>query len=234
MKIQIVVYPDVTALDFVGPLQIWTAWPGAEIEVVAETTDPLPTDSVMSIIPTHSYQTAAMAPDILFIPGGAEGNLRAIQNDALLVFVRSRAEAAKWITSVCTGALILGAAGLLKGYRCTTHWLVFDHLKGFGGIPVAERWVIDRNRATGGGVTAGIDFGLRLMGEIAGRETAEAAQLVVEYAPKPPFDSGSPENARNETCDSIRAALSDYLRTLEGIMEAESARLAPMTTRDEV
>jgi cyclohexyl-isocyanide hydratase len=109
------------------------------------------------------------------------------------------------LTSVCTGALILGAAGLLEGYKATTHWMALDALQGFGAEPVRERWVIDRNRATGGGVTAGIDFGLALMAELAGEEVARAVQLGLEYAPKPPFDSGTPETAAPETVEQVRS-----------------------------
>ena len=119
-------------------------------------------------------------------------------------FMRSRGEQAKWVTSVCTGALVLGASGLLDGYEATTHWLALDALEGFGATPVKQLWVIDRNRATGGGVTAGIDFGLALMAEVAGEDVARAVQLGLEYAPQPPFDSGTPEKARPETVAQVR------------------------------
>ena len=204
MKITILVYPGLTPLDLVGPMQIWSAWPDLHMELVAESLDPMETDTVMRIVPTHTYETATTDPDIFFIPGGDEGTLKAMQNEALLDFVRQQGSRAKWVTSVCTGALILGAAGLLQGYKCTTHWLVLDGLKKFGAQPVKARWVIDRNRATGGGVTAGIDFGLALMAQLAGEEVAHATQLLVEYAPNPPFNSGTPDEAQPDICQAVR------------------------------
>ncbi len=126
----------------------------------------------------------------------------------VIAFMQTRGEEAEWITSVCTGALILGAAGLLDGYRATTHWMALDALPNFGAEPVKERWVIDRNRATGGGVTAGIDFGLALMAEIAGEELAKGVQLALEYAPNPPFDSGTPDKADPETVALVQRLFS--------------------------
>lgn len=205
MKIQLLTYPDMTLLDLVGPLQAWSLWPGAEIELVWKTTEPMATDCGLAVVPNRRFEDAAPAPDILFTGGGLEGTTRAMADPEVLEFMRSQGEAAGWVTSVCTGALILGAAGLLDGYRATTHWMALDALSHFGADPVKERWVIDRNRATGGGVTAGIDFGLALMGEIAGREVAEAVQLGLEYAPAPPFDSGTPDKARPETLERVKS-----------------------------
>ena len=204
MKIIILIYPGVTPLDLVGPMQVWNSWPDLHMEVVAASLDLIKTDTVMEIVPTHTYESAIANPDIFFIPGGDEGTIEAMKNEALLDFVRERGSRAKWVTSVCTGALILGAAGLLQGYKSTTHWLALDALKAFGAQPVKARWVIDRNRATGGGVTAGIDFGLALMAQIAGEDIACAAQLENEYAPAPPFNSGTPDEAQPEICQTVR------------------------------
>ena len=205
MKIQLLTYPDMTLLDLVGPLQAWSLWPGVEIELVWKTTEPIATDCGLAVVPNRRFEDAALVPDILFTGGGLEGTTRAMADPEVLEFMRSQGETAGWVTSVCTGALILGAAGLLDGYRATTHWMALDALSNFGADPVKERWVIDRNRATGGGVTAGIDFGLALMGEVAGREVAEAVQLGLEYAPAPPFDSGTPDKARPETLERVRS-----------------------------
>lgn len=204
MKIQLLTYPDMTLLDLVGPLQAWSVWPGTDIELVWKSTDPIPTDTGLAVVPTHRFEEADANPDILFTGGGLEGTTRAMADAEVIEFMGSRGETAGWVTSVCTGALILGAAGLLEGYRATTHWMALDALPEFGAEPVKERWVIDRNRATGGGVTAGIDFGLALMAEIAGPELAETVQLALEYAPSPPFDSGTPDRARPETVALVK------------------------------
>jgi cyclohexyl-isocyanide hydratase len=195
MKIQMLVYPDMTLLDLVGPLQVWSMWPGAEIELIWKDTNPVMTDCGLAVVPTHSFESASARPTILFCGGGLEGTTRVMADPEVIGFMQSQGEGAEWITSVCTGALILGAAKLLEGYRATTHWMALDALPQFGAEPVERRWVIDRNRATGGGVTAGIDFGLALMAKIAGDDLAKAVQLGLEYAPQPPFDSGTPDKA---------------------------------------
>ena len=205
MIIQLLTYPDMTLLDLVGPLQVWSLWPDASIELVWKDTNPVPTDSGLAVVPTHAFDAASESPSILFTGGGLEGTSRAMADPEVVEFMRTQGERAEWVTSVCTGALILGVAGLLDGYRATTHWMALDALTAFGADPVKERWVIDRNRATGGGVTAGIDFGLALMGEVAGRELAEAVQLGLEYAPQPPFDSGTPDTASAAAVEQVRA-----------------------------
>lgn len=156
-------------------------------------------------MPTHTYDTASRHPDILFAPGGTHGTFAISEDQATLDYLNGRAQQASWITSVCTGALVMGAAGLLRGYRATTHWAAMDRLKDYGAEPVNERWVIDRNRATGGGVTAGIDFGLAMVAEIAGVEAARMVQLAVEYNPAPPFNSGHPDVAKAETVEAVLA-----------------------------
>ena len=205
MKIQMLVYPDMTLLDLVGPLQAWSLWPESEIQLVWKDTEPVMTDSGAAILPTHSFAETWASPGILFAPGGVDGTLRAMGDSEVVGFMAERGAAAEWVTSVCTGALILGAARLLEGYKATTHWMALDALKGFGAEPVKERWVIDRNRATGGGVTAGIDFGLALLAELAGEDVARGVQLGLEYAPKPPFDSGTPETADPKTLELVRS-----------------------------
>jgi cyclohexyl-isocyanide hydratase len=204
LNIQMLVYPDMTLLDLVGPLQAWSMWPGAEIELVWKNRSPIMTDCGLAVVPTHTFDEAGPTPDILFAGGGLEGTTRAMADADVTGFMRSRGERAEWVTSVCTGALILGAAGLLEGYRATTHWMALDALPNFGAEPVKERWVIDRNRATGGGVTAGIDFGLALMAEIAGEDLAKVVQLGLEYDPAPPFDSGTPDKASPETVALVK------------------------------
>jgi len=205
MQISMLIYPDMTPLDLFGPLQVWSMLPDTSIELVAKELVPISTDTAAMVMPTHTYKTAAKAPDILFAPGGTKGTFAICEDQPTLDYLQDRAEGAKWITSVCTGALVMGAAGLLKGYRSTTHWAALDMLKEFGAEPVKERWVIDRNRASGGGVTAGIDFGLAMIAELVGEEAARVVQLSVEYNPAPPFESGHPDVAKSETVDAVLA-----------------------------
>lgn len=215
MLIQMLVYPDMTLLDLVGPAQVWSLWPESEIQFVWKETGVVPTDSGLAVVPTHSFGEAALSPGILFAPGGLEGTARAMADPEVTGFMAERGARADWVTSVCTGALILGASRLLDGYKATTHWMALDALAGFGAEAVKERWVIDRNRATGGGVTAGIDFGLALMAKVAGEDVARAAQLGLEYAPSPPFDSGSPDEASPETVALVRSFFAAASATVE-------------------
>ena len=203
MKISMLLYPQLTLLDLMGPLQVWNHWPNADIELVAACLDPVRSDSAATILPTHSFETASNAPDILFVPGGMEGMLAAMADDSTLTYLAERGANARWVTSVCTGSILLGAAGLLRGYRATSHWSVLSILPRFGASAESSRWVIDRNRATGGGVTAGIDFGLALLAELAGEPLARSVQLGMEYAPAPPFVSGTPEEAGAETLGRV-------------------------------
>ena len=211
MKITMLAYPGMTPLDLMGPLQVWSQWPGADIQVVWKTLAPIMTDTGMAVVPTHSFDQAFPSPDILCVPGGVKGTFDIMEDQEVLDFLRVRGKNASWVTSVCSGALVLGAAGLLQGYQATTHWAVKDKLTEFGATVTEGRWVIDRNRVTGGGVTAGIDFGLALMAKIAGEEIAKTAQLMIEYAPQPPFESGTPAEASSETMQNALAGLAASL-----------------------
>lgn len=203
MKILMLAYPGLTPLDLMGPLQVWSLWPEAEIQVVWKTTDPIPTDTGMSIVPTHNFTDCFKNPDILFAPGGTKATFELMADREITMFLKEKGAKAQWITSVCTGALLLGVAGLLEGYKATTHWAAHNNLETFGAIPTQGRYVIDRNRATGGGVTAGIDFGLALVAQIAGNELAKTIQLALEYSPQPPFSSGTPAEASEETVQRV-------------------------------
>jgi cyclohexyl-isocyanide hydratase len=206
MRIQMLVYPGMTLQDLVGPLQVWAAWPGVEIQFAWKSAGPVTTDSGLAVVATTALEDAWTAPDILFTPGGLLPTFELLDDATIIDFLRTRGAQAKWVTSVCTGAVLLGAAGLLRGYRAATHWFARDALALFGATPSNERWVIDRNRATGGGVTAGIDFGLALMAHVAGPELARVTQLALEYSPQPPFRSGTPQEAAPETLAALRAA----------------------------
>ncbi|NNM77037.1 DJ-1/PfpI family protein [Sphingomonas sp. ID1715] len=200
MQISFLLFPHVTQLDLTGPAQVLSRLPNAKVELVAKTLEPVPTDAGFPLLPSATFDSAAV-PDILCVPGGF-GVTGAMEDEATLAWLRRATAQAQWVTSVCTGALVLGAAGLLQGYRATTHWASHDWLAAFGAIPVKERIVFDGNRVTGGGVTAGIDFGLALAAEIAGDDHARFIQLSLEYDPAPPFDAGSPDKASAATIDT--------------------------------
>lgn len=193
VAIAFVLFPNVTQLDFTGPLQVLSRVPGARIHLVAKTMDPVSTDAVLTLNPTHTFSTCPPV-DVLVIPGGF-GVDDAMNDPALMAFVKREGARASYISSVCTGAFVLGAAGLLAGKKATTHWAYHDELARVGAIPVKARVVRDGNIFTGGGVTAGIDFAFTLAAELAGDEAAKAIQLGLEYDPAPPFDGGSPAKA---------------------------------------
>ncbi|HEU4960121.1 MAG TPA: DJ-1/PfpI family protein [Sphingomonas sp.] len=186
-------FPGLTQLDLTGPAQVLSRLGNARIELVAKAREPVMSDAGFALVPTATFADCPSA-DILCVPGGF-GTSDAIEDDATLEWVRHAAAGAEWVTSVCTGALVLGAAGLLRGYRATTHWASHHLLAAFGAIPAKERVVFDRNRVTGGGVTAGLDFALALTAAIRGEDHARLVQLSLEYDPAPPFDAGSPERA---------------------------------------
>ena len=198
-RIGLVLFPRLTQLDLTGPYEVFARLPDAEVLLVGE--GPVESDTGLQLQPDVDF-TDAPQLDVVCVPGGPGVNA-AMENAALLEFLRPQGDRAAWVTSVCTGALVLGAAGLLRGYRATTHWLSLDLLAPFGAIPVRERVVIDRNRDTGGGVTAGIDFGLRLAAELRGERAAREIQLLLEYDPEPPFRSGSPREAGAELVEAI-------------------------------
>jgi cyclohexyl-isocyanide hydratase len=178
----------------------------------------------LSIVPTATFDEVP-ALDILCVPGGPGVNAM-MENDTLLEFLRTQGEHARYVTSVCTGALLLGAAGLLQGYRATTHWLSLDLLPLFGAIPVSERVVIDRNRITGGGVTAGIDFGLVVARELFGAAVAEEIQLLLEYDPKPPFRSGSRDTASPSVVERVVGARDRIQTERRAIAKRAAKRLS--------
>ena len=205
LQIGLVLFPKVTQLDFTGPLQVFSSLPGAKIHLIWKRIEPVTSDSVLVLTPTTTFADCPQL-DVICVPGGF-GTDDMINDEEMLAFLRRQAPGAKYITSVCTGSLVLGAAGLLKGYRAATHWTAMDFLSAFGAIPTRTRVCVDRNRVTGGGVTAGIDFALTLVSLLVDRRTAEAIQLRLEYNPAPPFNSGSPATAPAETLALVRSRL---------------------------
>ncbi|MEG3087683.1 DJ-1/PfpI family protein [Sphingomonas sp. PB4P5] len=226
IRVAFLLFPDVTQLDLTGPAQVLSRLGNATIDLVAKTLDPVMTDAGFALLPTATFATA-LQPDILCVPGGMGVN-DAMEDFETLAWVQRAAAGAEWITSVCTGSLLLGAAGLLEGYRATCHWAQHHHLAAFGAIPVKQRVVIDRNRASGGGVTAGIDFGLSLLAAIRGEAHARFVQLSLEYDPAPPFDSGSPARADAATLARYRtmAAQRAPARDARTLAAAERLRSA--------
>ncbi len=196
LQIGILVFPNVTQLDFTGPLQVFSSLPDVVVHLIWKRIEPVTSDTVLKIMPTTDFADCPQL-DVICVPGGA-GTDDMVNDEETLQFLRDQARAAKYITSVCTGSLVLGAAGLLRGYQATTHWTAMEYLGDYGALPAKTRVCVDRNRVTGGGVTAGIDFALTLVSILFDRSTAEAIQLRLEYSPSPPFDAGSPDTAPPE------------------------------------
>ena len=224
LRVVFLVYPNVTQLDLTGPAQVLSRLGDSTVDLVWKTRDPMQTDSGFALLPTATLEETEAA-DILCVPGGF-GCVDVMHDDEALDWVRSVGSGAQWLTSVCTGSLILGAAGLLQGYRATSHWAWRDDLKLFGAEPVAERVVFDRNRVTGGGVTAGIDFALALTAKIRGERFAQAIQLGLEYDPHPPFSAGSPEAAGKELVEAVRERSNRMAPDREERIRAAAGRMA--------
>ncbi|MER2267657.1 DJ-1/PfpI family protein [Methylobacterium oxalidis] len=216
LRIGLLVFPGVQQLDLTGPYEVFASLPGAEMHLVAADLAPLRSTTGLVLTPTTRLD-ACPALDVVCVPGGAGVNAL-MRDEATLAFLRRQAETARHLTSVCTGALVLGAAGLLRGRRATTHWAAHDLLPAFGAIPVRERVVRDGALLTGGGVTAGIDFALALAAEIAGTGTAQGVQLALEYAPAPPFAAGHPDEAPAEALAAARGRLGASRRERERIV----------------
>ena len=222
--IGLLIFPDMTQLDFTGPYEVFARLPNTIVHVVAKAAMPVRTERGLILAPTI---TCAECPplDVVVVPGGP-GQQQLMEDEDVLGFLRGQAQDAQYVTSVCTGALVLGAAGLLQGYRATTHWLSLPFLSLFGAIPVEARVVVDRNRVTGGGVTAGIDFGLRLAALLQGETVAQRIQLQMEYNPEPPFAAGSPATAPAEIVADIRRAAAPFQEERRKICERAADRLA--------
>jgi len=216
LQIGLLAFPGVQQLDLTGPYEVFALLPNVEVHLVAETLDPVTSATGLVLTPST---TLAQCPklDVICVPGGAGVN-GLLTDDTILDFIRRQAATARYVTSVCTGSLVLGAAGLLKGRRATTHWGAHDLLAPFGAIPTQGRVVQDGNLITGGGVTAGIDFALTLVAELVSDDAARAIQLHLEYAPAPPFESGTPERARASVVASVREKLAASRREREAVI----------------
>ena len=218
LQVGMLTFPGLTLLDLIGPQTVLHG--PMHTHLVWKTTDPVMSDTGIEIRPTMAFADAPDAFDILFVPGGP-GQMDLFEDAEVMAFLAHHGERARWVTSVCTGSMILGAAGLLQGYRAATHWAGREILPVFGAEPVAERVVVDRNRITGGGVTAGIDFGLQLLDIVYGDEVARTTQLLMEYDPAPPFDAGNVESAGQDIA----------LRAFEVLAPAAEGTMAALERR---
>jgi len=231
LQIGLLVFPKVTQLDLTGPVQVFSGVPDAKVHLIWKRIEPVASDSVLTLTPTTTFADCPQL-DVICVPGGF-GTNDMVNDEETLNFLREQAVGARYITSVCTGSLVLGAAGLLRGYRATTHWSAMDHLAPFGATPTKSRVCVDRNRITGGGVTAGIDFALTLVSILVDRQTAEAIQLRLEYNPAPPFNSGSPDTAPPQILARVKERIAPAgARRSEAVARA-AARLSETTAQTE-
>lgn len=224
LHIGFLVFPQITQLDFTGPLQVFSRVPGASVHLIWKSCEPVRSDTVLTIAPTTTFADCPQL-DVICVPGGY-GTDALMVDDDVLGFLRRQAAGAKYITSVCTGSTVLAAAGLLRGYRASTHWSALEALALLGATPSRERVCIDRNRITGGGVTAGIDMALTLVSQLVDRSTAEGIQLGIEYNPSPPFNAGSPETAPAHVLAAMREKMAPSQAHRIEVARRVAARLA--------
>ena len=221
-QIGLLLFPRLTQLDLTGPYEVFIRFPDTDVHLVSKSLDPVTADGGMRLLPSTTFEECPRL-DLVCVPGGA--GMNPLLNDRkTLDFLNLQASRARYVTSVCTGALVLGAAGLLRGKRATTHWMSLPMLAAFGCEPVAERVVVDGNVITGGGVTAGIDFALTVAAEWFGAEVAKKIQLGIEYAPHPPVDGGTPERADASVVEALREAAAARQREREAAVGEASAR----------
>jgi cyclohexyl-isocyanide hydratase len=218
LEIGMLLYPGLTLLDLIGPHTVFSWF--ANIHLVWKTTDLVRTDTGIGVKPNATFATCPRELDILFVPGGF-GQQNLMADTEVVTFLADRGARAKYVTSVCSGSLLLGAAGLLQGYKATSHWAAREGLSAFGAEPVDARVVVDRNRITGGGVTAGIDFGLVVIAKLRGDDAAKFTQLAMEYDPEPPFNSGSPKTADPAIVQQALSTMATYMEKLASNPSAE-------------
>jgi len=216
-QIIMILYPGFTALDLIGPQYFFGSLMGATVHLAAKTLDPVRSDTGVSLLPTIKFQDCPKTCDVIFVPGACQGMLDAIEDNETMDFIRSRGETARFVTSVCTGSIILGAAGLLDGYKATSHWVTRPLLHHFGAKEINERVVIDRNRITAAGVSAGLDLGLHLTLKLRDEFYAHTMQLLAEYAPAPPFQYGTPDRFKPEELKMIQGMFSGFVKKTEAL-----------------
>jgi len=222
--IGMLVHPDMILLDLAGPLTVFSILQ-ADVHLIGKTRQPVMTDAGLPVTPSDSFDSAPSALDVLFVPGGLKGTVDGMKDQATIDFLKDRGARARFVTSVCTGSLLLGSAGLLKGYQATSHWYVRELLPLLGATLRKERVVADRNRITAAGVTAGLDFALTIATQLADEESAKRIQLVLEYDPKPPYDAGSPEHAGTALSEGILKRRGALIAEAEAAARSAGARI---------
>jgi len=230
LNIALLIFPRMTQLDMTGPFEVFARIPNARVHLCWKRIEPVVADTGLTVMPSTTYADCPPA-DVICVPGGP-GQIDLMEDEETIGFVRRQGEQARYVTSVCTGALVLGAAGLLRGYKAATHWASMDNLPYFGATPVKTRVCIDRNRITGGGVTAGIDFGLVVAEHLADRPTAEKIQLYMEYNPAPPYAAGSPDTAPPAVLAAFNEMAKPMLTRRKEITQRVGARLDAKNSKD--
>lgn len=223
LRFGLLLFPRLTQLDMTGPFEVFARVPGGQVHLVWKALEPVRADTGLAMLPDTDFAGCPQL-DVVCVPGGP-GVAALMEDEEVLAFLRAQAPGARFVTSVCTGALVLGAAGLLKGVRATTHWASHDFLAPLGALPEQARVVRDGKVVTGGGVTAGIDFALALVAELVSPEAAQAIQLQIEYAPAPPFAAGSPDTAPPEVLAAARARGAGMRAEREALVARVAARL---------
>lgn len=222
-SVGLLLFPNLTQLDLTGPFEVFNRAPDTDVRLIWKSREPITSDTGLTVMPTATFDDCPPL-DVICVPGGP-GVAALMEDDDVLDFLRRQAAAAKYVTSVCTGSMVLGAAGLLRGKRATSHWMSRPMLADLGATPVAERIVADGNTITGGGVTAGIDFALSIVGREFGERAAEEVQLAIEYDPQPPYDSGSPRTADPALVEKVTAASGERQKARAAIVARAAARL---------
>ncbi|HZF85767.1 MAG TPA: DJ-1/PfpI family protein [Burkholderiaceae bacterium] len=223
-RIGMLVFPMMTSLDILGPFEVLARAPDCQAELVWKNREPLKGDTGLTLIPDQAFASAPQY-DMLVVPGGP-GQTPLMEDEEVLQFLRQQAAGAKWVTSVCTGSLLLAAAGLLQGRRATSHWLSIDQLELFGVRTLPDRVVVDGDRITGGGVTSGLDFAFTVLEILRGADAAKALQLMLEYDPAPPFQSGHPRVAAPELVEKVRASAAPMLERRREVSTRVAQRMA--------
>lgn len=218
-QIVLLVYPGMTALDMLGPHHMLSSMMGATVTIAGQTREAVTADTGLKVVPDVDFASCPRDVDLFLVPGGLAGTTAAMKDGRMIDFVAELGERSKYITSVCTGSLILGAAGLLKGYKATSHWIAMHMLNDFGATPVHERVVFDRNRITGAGVTAGMDMGLAVVNKLRGEQYTKMVALLAEYDPVPPVKAGSPDTAGPKVTNMLRDMYKDWIADTEAYVK---------------